>query len=436
MKKNRRYAAFGILGAVLLPLYAWGQGEETPNLQQGIYEIAPAADMDFVLDVKTCTEEPLETEELQLFQPLDVNQQKYYLERLPGERFRLSLVSTGEALTCGAENSLELAPAEHRSGAAALQEQCWILQETGDGSFYFCTEEGLCLTARGLWNGAGIGLEKKVGRATQKWVLKKAWITGQDQADTDQVNPYGENGPCAEMTVMLRIGDRRKTLAGSDFAAWMKEEDHKLSLDREAVLAYVQKLADQYDTQGKARKFHTSYGEEITLYKGNFGWKMDVEETADALIAEAQTAGRHYLEPVWDHKGVLFQAGDDIGDSYVEVDLTGQKVWLYKDGEKLLETDCVTGTFGTERQTPGGVYSIFYMQSPAVLRGTGYESAVTYWMAFNGGIGLHDASWRYGAFGGEIYKTNGSHGCVNLPKDAAKLIYETVEVGYPVVCYN
>lgn len=427
-----------LLGAVFT-VSVFARGEETESalrLQQGIYEIASAEDMKFVLDVKTCTAEPLNTQELQLYQSLDVNQQKYYLECLPGDLYRLSLVSTGEALARSEDDSLELAEAQHRAGTAASHDQSWIVKAAGDGSFYFCTEEGPCLTAQGLWNGAGISLEKPVGRKTQKWVLKKAWIGSQDQADTDLVNPYEENGPCADMTVVLRIGEKRKTLTSEDFAAWVREENHALSLDREAIQAYVRKLADQYDTQGKPRRFCTSYGETITLYKGNFGWKMDVEETAEALIEQAQTGGRHYLEPVWDHKGVLFTAGEDIGDSYVEVDLTGQKVWLYKDGKQLLEADCVTGTYGTDRQTPGGVYSIYYMQSPAVLQGAGYASPVTYWMAFNGGIGLHDASWRYGSFGGDIYKTNGSHGCVNLPEDAAKQIYETVEIGYPVVCYN
>ena len=117
------------------------------------------------------------------------------------------------------------------------------------------------------------------------------------------------------------------------------------------------------------------------------------------------------------------------------MDLVNQKVWLYKDGEQLLETDCVTGTFGTDRQTPGGVYSIYYKQSPDVLDGPGYSSPVEYWMPFNGGIGLHDANWRY-SFGGDIFKTNGSHGCINLPLEAAKRIYETTYIGYPVVCYN
>jgi lipoprotein-anchoring transpeptidase ErfK/SrfK len=57
-------------------------------------------------------------------------------------------------------------------------------------------------------------------------------------------------------------------------------------------------------------------------------------------------------------------------------------------------------------------------------------------MPFNGGVGLHDAdSWR-SSYGGSIYKTNGSHGCINLPLSAAKTIYETVSAGWPVIVYG
>ena len=68
------------------------------------------------------------------------------------------------------------------------------------------------------------------------------------------------------------------------------------------------------------------------------------------------------------------------------------------------------------------------------LKGADYESPVTYWMPFNGGIGLHDATWR-SRFGGSIYYYSGSHGCVNLPYSAAADIYSIVEAGMPVVCY-
>lgn len=55
-------------------------------------------------------------------------------------------------------------------------------------------------------------------------------------------------------------------------------------------------------------------------------------------------------------------------------------------------------------------------------------------MPFNGGIGLHDASWR-STFGSEIYRTNGSHGCVNLPTKVAEDIFANIESGIPVICY-
>ena len=63
-----------------------------------------------------------------------------------------------------------------------------------------------------------------------------------------------------------------------------------------------------------------------------------------------------------------------------------------------------------------------------------WESPVTYWMPFNGNVGMHDATWRR-AFGGTIYLTSGSHGCINLPLHMAASIYEYVSTGFPVVCY-
>ena len=69
-----------------------------------------------------------------------------------------------------------------------------------------------------------------------------------------------------------------------------------------------------------------------------------------------------------------------------------------------------------------------------MLRGPGYASPVSYWMPFNGGVGLHDATWR-GSFGGTIYKTNGSHGCVNIPLKAAKVVYENLTYTMPIIVW-
>ena len=126
---------------------------------------------------------------------------------------------------------------------------------------------------------------------------------------------------------------------------------------------------------------------------------------------------------------------NDIGNSYVEIDLTKQHVWVYNDGVMVADSDCVSGNMSLNYGTPAGVYQITYKERNATLIGQGYNSQVSYWMPFNGNVGLHDAEWRYGQFGGNIYLTNGSHGCVNLPPENAAIIFEKVEKAMPVVCY-
>ena len=109
-------------------------------------------------------------------------------------------------------------------------------------------------------------------------------------------------------------------------------------------------------------------------------------------------------------------------------------MWMYKDGELLVDTPVVTGNVSRGWDTPSGVYAVDAMMSPYVLTGEDYESDVTYWIPFNGNIGIHDASWRT-EFGGDLYLTEGSHGCVNTPYDQVEIIYQNIGIGAPVVVY-
>ena len=121
------------------------------------------------------------------------------------------------------------------------------------------------------------------------------------------------------------------------------------------------------------------------------------------------------------------------GLNYVEVDIGNQHVTLYENCRKVMESACVTGSPNKARATHPGVFKIDYKQRNRILRGSQnlYASFVNYWMPFDGGIGLHDATWR-GTFGGEIYKYSGSHGCVNLPLSFAKNLYAHVYPGETV----
>ncbi|MCR5031599.1 MAG: L,D-transpeptidase/peptidoglycan binding protein [Lachnospiraceae bacterium] len=222
-------------------------------------------------------------------------------------------------------------------------------------------------------------------------------------------------------------------LSGKEISQWVQQGPYTAMLDRGAIAEYVADKAREYDTYGKTYDFQTTAGEEKRIPSYSFGFRTDRnKETAELiqLIKEGQEAKR---TPIYSLEG--YNKGQKgVGDSYVEINLSAQHLYLYQKGELMLETDFVSGNVSNGNTTPGGIYGITYKEKDATLRGETYVSHVHYWMPFNGNIGMHDATWR-SEFGGEIYLTNGSHGCVNLPLSAARDIFEYMEKGYPVVCY-
>lgn len=216
-------------------------------------------------------------------------------------------------------------------------------------------------------------------------------------------------------------------------------DDFEVSLNDSKVGDYVEELGSKYNTMGAARDFTTSSGREINAYGGNYGWKIYFDKEKEKLLKNLQNGKTVTREPVYSYTAMCRNsAKDDIGDSYVEISIANQEVWLYIDGECIMNSSCVTGT-PPNASTYTGVYAITYKKSPDVLTGPNagggsYSSEVTFWMPFNGNQGMHDASWR-SSFGGSIYRSNGSHGCVNLPYSAAATIYKNVEAGFPVVIY-
>jgi hypothetical protein len=214
--------------------------------------------------------------------------------------------------------------------------------------------------------------------------------------------------------------------------------DGSFVLDDEAVEGFIRELCDSYNTYGH-RMFRTTRGDEVEVNGGTYGTLLDSEtELAflkNALMRDTFHDGTEDLHiPEYKMQGVV-RGLDDIGPSYVEVDLLEQKLYFYLEGELFLSSDIVSGNAARKNNTPEGTDYIYYMQKDRYLRGKDYVSFVHYWMAFIEHVGLHDASWR-SEFGGEIYKTSGSHGCVNLPSDVAKTLYENVWVGMPVIVHN
>lgn len=236
-------------------------------------------------------------------------------------------------------------------------------------------------------------------------------------------------------SITYDFGETKETLDFGTTNVWFVWNDNfDVSVDSEKVRQYVKCLSSNYDTVGKTRNFTTSFGNTIQVSGGDYGSLIDVEGETESIISLLETGENHTRIPKYAKQTAINNTLDDIGDTYVEISITRQHLWFYKNGSLVTEGDVVTGNVSTSCGTPGGVYYLKYKQKDAVLKGEGYETNVTYWMPFNGGIGIHDAWWR-GYFGGQEYMYNGSHGCVNAPTYLANIIFDNIEAGTPIVCY-
>lgn len=230
---------------------------------------------------------------------------------------------------------------------------------------------------------------------------------------------------------------------------WIVIEDGVGSLNEELVYEFVERLAAKYNTRHYDRNFHTSIGTDIVIpsSENDYGYLVYQDGEFSQLMADIESNTEVEREPVYyetgsDYGNPVYYARDgmdDLAGNYVEVNISMQHLWFYRDGQLIVDSDVVTGSVAKNAETKTGVFPLAYKESPSVLVGQdaadGYRTEVQYWMPFYDGQGLHDASWR-GAFGGNIYLTSGSHGCVNLPPYAAEMIYYNIEAGMAIVIYK
>jgi len=235
--------------------------------------------------------------------------------------------------------------------------------------------------------------------------------------------------------ITYKFGNENEILEGNIINKWLHvNKNLDVIINKNAVMKYVKGLGGKYDTVGETRNFKTSTGKIVEVIGGLYGWKINQAKETKALIENIKLGNVIEKEPIYTQKA-LSRNGNEIGNTYVEINITRQYLWFYKDGKLIAQGAIVTGNPNKGNSTVVGTYMLNYKQNGATLIGLGYEANVNYWMPFYGNIGIHDANWR-NSFGGEIYKSKGTHGCVNVPLYLAKTIFENIEAGIPVISYE
>lgn len=247
-------------------------------------------------------------------------------------------------------------------------------------------------------------------------------------AARDTLNKY------VSSKITYTFGASSETLTGNTINKWLSVNDNlEIIVDNNKVNAFMDTLSTKYNTAGKIRHFNTSSGTPIDIGGGDYGFVINKDKESKNILDALKMGKTLTKEPEYSNTG-LSRGENDIGNTYVEIDLSRQHMWFYKNGSLIVQGGVVTGNISNHMGTPRGIYGLKYKLRNAVLKGPGYEAPVNYWMPFNGGIGIHDASWR-GEFGGGIYIYNGSHGCVNTSYSVAQSIFNNIDANTPVVCY-
>lgn len=186
-----------------------------------------------------------------------------------------------------------------------------------------------------------------------------------------------------------------------------------------------------YNNIGLSRDFTTHDGKQIKVKSETYGNYIDYQAEGEYMLdAILNFKSEENRIPIWKQEEVY-----PMNKTYIELDKEEQHFYYYVDGRLVLDSDCVTGLPTAKRDTPEGIYFIINKARNANLVGESWDVEVEYWLGVTySGVGFHDASWR-NRFGGNIWKNNGSHGCINTPSAAMKELYEMVEVGTAVIIY-
>ncbi|MGX6962807.1 L,D-transpeptidase family protein [Vagococcus xieshaowenii] len=265
--------------------------------------------------------------------------------------------------------------------------------------------------------------------------VDKPSVTEKDESLTKELEHIHS---ITKQTVTYHINGETINVPAETITSWViydSKEKHA-TLDQTAVLNYLTSLAEKYNTSSQPTKFASSKRGTVTVPAGSYSWSIATETEAAALTADLTENKSVDRSPAY--QGSASPDSPLIGNTYIEVDLDNQHMWYYKDGKVVLETDIVSGKPKT--LTPHGVFYVWNKERNATLRGTNddgskYASPVDYWMPVDWtGVGIHDSDWQP-EYGGDLWKTRGSHGCINTPPAIMKQLFEKVEVGTPVLIF-
>lgn len=254
--------------------------------------------------------------------------------------------------------------------------------------------------------------------------------------DPNLLNRLEQMNKLNSFEITYDFEDRKEVLKNEELVnLYTANGNNEMVPDVDKAREYIKGLAKKYDTFKTNRNFYATGLGMVKIDGGIYGWSTDIENSTNELVKALENTQTVTLQPVY-KLDAMSRSINDLGSSYVEIDLSRQHMWLYKEGSLIIDSPIVTGNPNRGNGTPTGVGKVWSRERDRFLTGEGYKSHVNYWLPFNwSGCGIHDSSWR-SDYGKDLYLSRGSHGCVNTPPGLMPTFYENTFHGMPVVVYE
>ncbi|MGF3067005.1 L,D-transpeptidase family protein [Facklamia sp. P12950] len=297
-------------------------------------------------------------------------------------------------------------------------------------------KQGTQIDEEALKNGMMAQIQAGNSNVELNQYYKKPTMTSQDSKIEEFLEQIQD---VVDTEITLEIDGNEEAIPKKEIEKWLHfDENNQIVFDENMIMEFLKTYNDKYSSYLNPRSFNSTLRGQVTVQPGTLGWSIDRQAEASQIVEDLQKGEDVRRDPVVVGSG-YGSGGDDIGSTYVEVDLANQTMFIYINGQLFTQTPIVSGKDGAE--TVPGAYAIWSKERDRYLEGydwvneKDYKVHVDYWMPFDTvGQGIHDTASRP-AYGGDIYRSNGSMGCINTPPAVMQQVYNALEVGTPVIVF-